>query len=94
MAIQKTETGCGCTVTIYGDGSAPLEIEYCGEHSAAKALVAALGRLIAECRDVSGIGGYYERRFANQAGLSGETFAAFDREIEAAEEALSLENND
>ena len=45
MAIEKTETDCGCTITVYGDGSASPEIGYCDLHDAAKDLRGCLAAL-------------------------------------------------
>lgn len=33
--IQKTYTDCGCVITVYGDGSASPDVEYCDTHYAA-----------------------------------------------------------
>jgi len=32
MAIEHYTHNCGCTITVYGDGSAPPDIEYCDDH--------------------------------------------------------------
>jgi hypothetical protein len=35
--IRKHTHDCGCVVTVYGDGSAPPDIEYCDDHESAGA---------------------------------------------------------
>lgn len=52
MAIQKTETECGCTITSYGDGSAPPEVEHCDMHHAAPVLLAACQEALDFCEGV------------------------------------------
>jgi hypothetical protein len=42
--IQKTYTDCGCEITVYGDGSAPPDVEYCDMHSPQLAPVNPLSR--------------------------------------------------